>query len=179
MPAATESTGTKAVAHERDDDLVFPPADLGELVNLALFVENHTEPAVLVGPDGEQIPLPEEVYRVLGRVVDAMRGGMAIMVAPQGMLLTTQEAADFLGVSRPTVVKLLEQGAIPFEKPNRHRRVRLQDLVDYQASRRRERRDALNELTEQASELGLYDDPPRDYAAALAEVRRSRSATER
>ena len=112
----------------REDDLVFPPEDLHELLDLARFVENHTEPGLLLGPDGEQVPLPAEVYRVLRQVVDVMRQGKATLVAPQGLLLTTQEAADFLGVSRPTLVKLLEQGAIPFEKPNRHRRVRLQDL---------------------------------------------------
>ncbi len=120
----------------REDDLVFPPEDLDELLDLARFVENHTEPGLLLGPDGEQVPLPAEVYRVLRQVVDVMRQGKATLVAPQGLLLTTQEAADFLGVSRPTLVKLLEQGAIPFEKPNRHRRVRLQDLLDFRARRR-------------------------------------------
>lgn len=97
------------------------------------------------------------MYRVLRQVVDMMRQGKATLVAPQGMLLTTQEAADFLEVSRPTLVKLLESGAIPFEKPNRHRRVRLQDLLEFQTRRRMERRAALNQLTEEASELGLYE----------------------
>lgn len=175
MTAATESRGTRAVARDREDDLVFPPDNLDELLDLGNYLDQRTEPAVLVGPDGEQFPLPEQVYRVLRQVIDSMRSGMAIMVAPQGMLLTTQEAAEFLGVSRPTLVKLLEDGAIPFERPNRHRRVRLQDLVDYQVERRRERRDALNRLTEEASELDLYDDPPPDYAAALAKARRRRS----
>ncbi|MGI8793388.1 MAG: excisionase family DNA-binding protein [Acidimicrobiales bacterium] len=53
---------------------------------------------------------------MLRQVVDVMRQGKATLVAPQGMLLTTQEAADFLGISRPTLVKLLEDGAIPFER---------------------------------------------------------------
>ena len=96
-----------------------------------------------------------------------MRQGKATLIAPQGLLLTTQEAADFLGVSRPTLVKLLEDGAITFEKPNRHRRVRLQDLIDFQQRRRAERRAALNQLTEEAGELGLYDGSPADYASAL------------
>jgi excisionase family DNA binding protein len=162
----------------REDDLVFPPEDLHELLDLARFVENHTEPGLLLGPDGEQVPLPAEVYRVLRQVVDVMRQGKATLVAPQGLLLTTQEAADFLGLSRPTLVKLLEQGAIAFEKPNRHRRVRLQDLLDFRARRQEEQRAALNQLTEEASELGLYEGSPADYAPALKSARRRRARAE-
>jgi excisionase family DNA binding protein len=167
---------TDAVAERsREDELVFPPENLDQLLDLARFVEHHTEAGLLLGPDGEQVPLPAEVYRVLRHVVEVMRQGKATLVAPQGLLLTTQEAADFLGVSRPTLVKLLEDGAIPFEKPNRHRRVRLQDLLDFQNRRREERRAALNQLTEEASELGLYEGSPADYATALKSVRRRRA----
>ncbi len=159
----------------RDEDVVFPPENLDQLLDLARFVERHTEPGLLLGPDGEQVPLPAEVYRVLHQVIDVMRQGKAILVAPQGLLLTTQEAADFLGVSRPTLVKLLEDGAIAFERPNRHRRVRLQDLLTFQQERRAERRAVLNRLTEEASDLGLYDGSPADYAAALQAARRGRA----
>lgn len=162
----------------REDDLVFPPEDLDQLLDLARFVENHTEPGLLLGPDGEQVPLPAEVYRVLRQVVEVMRQGKATLVAPQGLLLTTQEAADFLGVSRPTLVKLLEDGAIPFEKPNRHRRVRLQDLLDFRARRQEQQRAALNQLTEEASELGLYEGSPSDYAPALKSARRRHTRAE-
>ena len=162
----------------REDDIVFPPEDLDQLLDLARFVENHTEPGLLLGPDGEQVPLPAEVYRVLTQVVEVMRQGKATLVAPQGLLLTTQEAADFLGVSRPTLVKLLEDGAIPFERPNRHRRVRLQDLLDFRARRQEQQRAALNQLTEEASELGLYEGTPADYAPALKSARRRRARTE-
>jgi excisionase family DNA binding protein len=178
-PASQPSSGTPTatVGHGRDEDVVFPPEDLDQLLDLARFVEGHTDPGLLLGPDGEQVPLPAEVYRVLRQVVEVMRQGKATLVAPQGLLLTTQEAADFLGVSRPTLVKLLEDGAIPFEKPNRHRRVRLQDLIDFQQRRRAERRAALNQLTEEAGELGLYDGTPADYTTALKSARRRRAQT--
>lgn len=173
----TDAMATDAAAEDRgrDDDLVFPPDDLDQLLNLARFVENHTEPGLLLGPDGEQVPLPAEVYRVLRQVVEVMRQGKATLVAPQGLLLTTQEAADFLGVSRPTLVKLLEDGAIPFEKPNRHRRVRLQDLLDFRARRQGQQRAALDQMTEEASALGLYEGSPADYAPALKSARRRRA----
>jgi excisionase family DNA binding protein len=168
----TNGTPAFGVAHGRDEDVVFPPENLDQLLDLARFVEGHSEPGLLLGPDGEQVPLPAEVYRVLRQVVEVMRQGKAILVAPQGLVLTTQEAADFLGVSRPTLVKLLEDGAIPFEKPNRHRRVRLHDLIDFQQRRRAERRAALNRLTEDADELGLYDGSPADYTTALRSARK-------
>jgi excisionase family DNA binding protein len=174
--SARAATGVAIADRGRDEEVVFPPEDLDQLLDLARFMEGHTEPGLLLGPDGEEVPLPAEVYRVLLQVVDVMRQGKATLVAPQGLLLTTQEAADFLGVSRPTLVKLLEDGAIPFEKPNRHRRVRLQDLIDFQERRRSERRAALNELTEEASEAGIYDGSPDDYAAALKSARRRRAA---
>jgi excisionase family DNA binding protein len=69
-----------------------------------------------------------------------MRQGKATLGAPQGLLLTTEEVADFLAISRPTLVKLLEDGAIAFEKPNRHRQVRFQDLIDFKHRRHSERR---------------------------------------
>lgn len=159
----------------RDGDVVFPPQDLDKLLGLALFIEGHTEPGLLLGPDGDQVPLPMEVYQVLRQVVEAMRQGMAAVVAPKNLVLTTQQAAEFLGVSRPTLVKLLEDGAIPFDKPNRHRRVQLRDLITFQKARRSERRTVLGRLTESSCEAGLYDGSPEDYAAALKVARQHRA----
>lgn len=53
--------------------VVFPPRDLNALLDLGRFLEHHTEPGLLLGPDGERVPLPAEVYRVLVEVVEAMR----------------------------------------------------------------------------------------------------------
>lgn len=171
----TSGARDATVEHGRDDDVVFPPEDLDALLDLVRFVEGHSDPGLLVGPDGEAVPLPVEVYRSLRQVVDVMRQGKATLVTPQGLLLTTQEAADFLGVSRPTLVKLLNDGAIPFEQPNRHRRVRLQDVIDFQQRRRAQRRAALDRLTEQASDLGLYEGSQGDYTTALRAARRRRA----
>jgi excisionase family DNA binding protein len=140
--------------------VVFPPQDLSALLDLGRFLELHTEPALLLGPDGEQVPLPGEVYRVLVKVVEGLREGKVITVVPRTQRLTTQEAADFLGISRPTLVKLLERGEIPYEQPGRHRRVMFSDLLAYRQRRQEERRAALDRMTEDASEAGLYATKP-------------------
>ncbi|HXR65046.1 MAG TPA: helix-turn-helix domain-containing protein, partial [Ktedonobacteraceae bacterium] len=72
-------------------------------------------------------------------------------------ILTTQEAADILHVSRPYLIKLLEEGEMPFTKVGLHRRIRFKDLRDYQKRRKEERRAALREMAHISQELGLYD----------------------
>jgi excisionase family DNA binding protein len=117
-----------------------------------------TGPVVtLVGADGVEVQLPAAAREVLAHAADAMSRGMAVYVSPAAARLTTGEAAELLGVSRPTVVKLLESGAIPFEKTTSHRRVRLDDVLVYRERRRAERRATLDEMTRQAIEDGLYD----------------------
>src|SRR5438093_1398026 len=135
---------------------VLPPAKNDpDLASLATAL--RTPRAALVGPDGTQLALPDEVYRVLRGVVDAMSQGLAITIAPHNTQLTTQEAADLLGISRPTLVRLLEDGEIPFELRGRHRRVMLADVVAYQERARTSRRAALDKMTRTAAEDGTYD----------------------
>lgn len=145
------------------------------MLDLSRFLEQISEPAALVGPDGQTVPLPLEAFRILTGVARAMREGKAITVAPVDQLLTTQEAADFLGISRPTLVKLLESGKIEYERPGagRHRRVRLQDVLTYQQEVRNTRRATLDSLTAEAAAAGLYDESA-DYTEALAKARAKR-----
>lgn len=113
--------------------------------------------ATLVGPEGESVILPAEVFEVLRGVVDAMSQGQAVVVAPVHQRLTTQEAADLLGMSRPTFVKLLDAGEIPYDRPRRHRRVRLDDLLAFSERRSVESRAALDHMVEIAQEAGMYE----------------------
>jgi excisionase family DNA binding protein len=144
-----------------DDRPVLPPTDPAErleLDELATLLSRAPANAALVTPDGSLVHLPPAVYEVLSQVITAMRAGRAITVAPLAQRLTTQEAADLLGISRPTMVKLLDDGKLPFEQPGRHRRIRLDDLVAYRDERRRDRSKALDELVGQTDALGLYDE---------------------
>ncbi|MBB5854220.1 helix-turn-helix domain-containing protein [Amycolatopsis umgeniensis] len=139
---------------------VAEPEARRELRQLDEFITLAASPAhqaKLVGPDGSEVSLPEQVYDVLRDVVKAMSQGFAINIAPLNAVLTTQQAADMLNMSRPTLVKLLESGEIPFEKPGRHRRVLLSDLLAYRASSRAERQGILDELTATANRDGSDD----------------------
>jgi len=115
--------------------------------------------AVLVGPGGERVVLPPEIFAVLRDVTEAMVQGRAITVAPHEQVLSTQEAAELIGVSRPTFVAILERGELRYEQPGRHRRVRLADVLDYQQHQRHTRRRVLDNLSREADELGITDTP--------------------
>ena len=79
-----------------------------------------------------------------------------MQVVPVHAELTTQEAANILNVSRPHMVKLLEEGKLPFHKTGRHRRVLFADLMQYKAQREKESNEALQELADISQNLGLY-----------------------
>jgi excisionase family DNA binding protein len=77
-----------------------------------------------------------------------------VKITPSNAMLTTQRAADFLNVSRPYLIKLLEAGEIPFEKVGTHRRVAFGELMEYKRRDDQERRGAVDELTGLGEELG-------------------------
>lgn len=68
---------------------------------------------------------------------------------------TTQEAADYLNISRPYLIKLLKKGEIPFYKIGTHRRVKVYDILDYENHLKEKQNTNLEELTKQAQELNL------------------------
>lgn len=120
-------------------------------------LENSNRRALLISSDGEQIQLPPSLFLVLKTIVSHLTLGRAVTIVPINREMTTQEAADILNVSRPYLVKLLEQGSIPFIKVGTHRRIRLENLLEYKERRNAERDKALAELTQLSQDLGLYD----------------------
>jgi excisionase family DNA binding protein len=136
---------------------VMPPDEpLASLVSLLHDLGASTS-TTLLGPAGERLVLPAEVFDVLRTVVDAMAEGQAVTIAPVHQRLTTQEAAELLGVSRPTLIKLLERGEIPFEQPGRHRRVLLTDVLAYRERVASERREALDRVVAAAEDADMYE----------------------
>jgi excisionase family DNA binding protein len=136
---------------------VLPPTDDASMRALLEQLTTTDRPELRLS-DGRRLPLPDEVAEVLLGVVNVLAEGQAVTVAPQHTTLTTQQAAEMLGVSRPTLVKLLEAGALPYSQPGRHRRVRLSDVLAYRSRIEREREQALDELASRSQEAGLYAD---------------------
>jgi excisionase family DNA binding protein len=97
-----------------------------------------------------------------------------VTVAPVSTRLTTSQAADILGVSRPTLIRLLEDGALPYEQPRRHRLLRLDDVLAYKRNQSAQRRALLSEMTRQAVADGLYDHTADMYAEALTAARHAK-----
>jgi excisionase family DNA binding protein len=155
--------GPTAMVTALEERTILPPEDRGaerqQVTQLAELLASVTDGrcAALTTAEGTSVELPEEVCGVLQAVVAAMSNGLAITVAPQNTLLTTQEAADMLSISRPTLVRLLGEGEMPYEQRGRHRRVRLADVLEYRERMRRERRARLDEMASEGQHAGLYE----------------------
>ena len=86
-----------------------------------------------------------------------MARGDSITVVPVGREVTTQQAADLLNVSRQYLVRLLDEGRIPFRKTGKHRRIRIEDVLAFKETRDKDRRAGLRELSRMTEEFGGYD----------------------
>ena len=106
----------------------------------------------LAGDDA--LVVPRQAAVMLAQILGFLANGQGVTVTPSNAMLTTQQAADFLNVSRPYLIKLLEAGEIPFEKVGTHRRVAFAVLLEYKRRDDLERRRAADELTELGQELG-------------------------
>lgn len=111
----------------------------------------------LMGPSGERIPVPEAVFYVLKRVAEVLARGDSITVVPVGREVTTQQAADLLNVSRQYLVRLLDEGRIPFRKTGKHRRLRIEDVLEFKETRDKDRRAGLRALSRMSQTFGGYD----------------------
>ncbi len=103
----------------------------------------------------EMIAIPPGALRLLVDMLTQLGQGRAVTVLPQNAELTTQEVADYLNVSRPYVVKLIEEEKLPARKVGTRRRVAFEHLLRYDEQQRAQRRAALDELARIDQELGL------------------------
>lgn len=121
---------------------------------LARYAQQH-RPLMLRVRDAEQdkpIELPAGAVALLMDILEAMAAGRGVTIVPENAELTTMEAADILNVSRPFLIKLLDDGAIPHRKVGKHRRIRLEDVMAYRGQDDLKREAALDELVREAQE---------------------------
>jgi excisionase family DNA binding protein len=108
---------------------------------------------------GEQIQakIPARAVHLLAYILEEMAKGNPITLISKHAELSTIQAAELMRVSRPYLVKLLEEGKIPFRLVGAHRRVRYDDLLEYIEQGKKARKEALKELIAEQERLGLYE----------------------
>jgi excisionase family DNA binding protein len=121
----------------------------------ALLTEMPQAERAQVKLDGHDLILPRQALALLRDLLSEMAQGNAVTIVPTHAELTTQEAANILNVSRPYLIKLLDEGKIAYHKVNKHRRIRFEALMEYKRKQDAESAAALNELAKQAQELGM------------------------
>ncbi len=107
------------------------------------------------GSPERTVKLPASAVRLLVRILEEMGRGNAVTVMTVRPELTTQEAADMLNISRPSLIQLLEEGKIEYRRVGTHRRVRFVALMEYKRRADAARRAALAELAAYDQEIGI------------------------
>lgn len=139
---------------DRLDPSQLAPGDIDKLQHV---LDEH---AFLFGREGLRLELPSPIYHLLEQVIRSLRNGDSVVVTNENERLSTQAAADLLGVSRPFLIKLLERGEIDFDRTGTHRRIRVRDLREYMAKRSLARRAVLDDVYAEIDRAGLYEQVP-------------------
>ena len=135
--------------------ITIQPEDSADLRGVSRILR-HGSPT-LVGPQGERATLPVPLHNLLKDIVRSLEKGRSLVVMPEEQQLTTQRAAQLLGMSRPYLIQLLDAGELPFHLVGKHRRIALGDVLAYAMRRSESRRAALDKMARDAFEAGRYD----------------------
>jgi excisionase family DNA binding protein len=114
--------------------------------------------SITLSSDGDERPsvaVPPAALKLIGQLLGAMSEGRPVVLVPGKQEFTTVEAANFLNVSRPFVIKEIEAGRLPHRMVGRHRRIAFEDLAAYERKMREKQRAALERMAENERELGL------------------------
>lgn len=128
---------------------------------LERITQKHTskskpvEVEIEINGEKTQLKIPVAALGYLNTIIEHMAKGEAISVIPSETEISTQQAAEMLNVSRPYIVKLLEEGKIPYHKVGTHRRIKLKDMQAYQRAYEKQQDEALDELAKQAQKLDM------------------------
>lgn len=142
---------------ERRDTAVPDEQDkvLAEAASRELATRKSTERLTVRVDDGKELVLPQAATLLLAHLLTEMAQGNAVTMIPIHAELTTQEAADYLNVSRPFFIGLLEKNQLKYRMVGTHRRVKFSDLVAFKKQSEETQKAAMDELVAQAQELGL------------------------
>jgi excisionase family DNA binding protein len=120
----------------------------GQSLTVQVMDADHDEP----------IELPAGAVTLLLDILEAMASGQGVTLIPEDAELTTVQAADILHVSRPFLIKLLDEGKIPYRRVGKHRRIRMEDVMNYKRAIDQQRESVLDQLVANAQEQDMgYD----------------------
>lgn len=126
---------------------------------LAAVIESQGESQLLSVIDSRgqthEVTLPVSALKLMVEVLTQLGQGNSVNITPIQAELTTQEAADLLNMSRPTLIKLLDSGALPFSRTGNRRKVPFAAVLEYKQNLQEQRLSALVELSALDQELGL------------------------
>ena len=125
------------------------------LSRVAAVLARHND-VHLGDASGKRVPLPDTLVAHFARLVRLLSEGNEIELRPESKALTTQAAANYLGVSRQHLVGLVDRGELPHHRVGAHRRIAVADLLAFAERRDVARRGALNRLASEVDRLGLY-----------------------
>jgi excisionase family DNA binding protein len=128
-----------------------------ERIIMAALDHSRAATITIQSDDGStpSVQVPPQVLRVLGQALGLMARHQAIMLVPEKQEFSTVEAANFLNVSRPFVIKEIEAGRIKHRLVGTHRRILFSDLMSYAKAMRTKQQEALDEMADNARKLGL------------------------
>lgn len=125
---------------------------------VATLEELHSEnPEIEIEETAEKIKIPLKALKLLAKILKATSQGQPISLVPIATEMTTQAAAELLGCSRPHLVKLLEEGKIPYTMVGRHRRVKFEDAMKFKKEMKMKQERVLIDIMKSDEDLGLYD----------------------
>lgn len=131
----------------------------GKVIEATVELAKNTADTIALKIDGykDAIDIPKSAIFLFFTILDNMADGnsIALILSDSKGHISTQQAADLLGVSRPHVVHLLDKGEIPFFKVGTHRKIHLKDLIAYDKKLKKSRADKLDFLAAQAQELNM------------------------
>ena len=137
-----------------------PPKSLalvGEHLEVLKESLAQKQPASLKLGKGKEIPLPESLTALVVQALSGAAGGKRLVLVAEDEEVSPEKAAEFLHVSRPFLVKKLDAGEIPFHRVGSHRRILMADLIEYKQKRRQRSLETLQQMRQEAEDMGLYE----------------------
>src|SRR5262249_16941140 len=125
---------------------------------LKQYLKDHGTASLKLGGDQDtEITLPVSILRLIGEVLESTAAGKRVRLVKEDEEVSPEAAAEFLQVSHPFSVKLLDSGEIPSHHIEAHRRITMSDLIEYEQKRKIKSKEALQRMVEVSEEMGLYE----------------------